>query len=145
MPIYQKLLGYLPQSLGEPYLKSTVGVDTPIAHRLMIFLREELTRSYVNYNAVNDIVCRVFNEGLPSSTLDKFTYRDGSSLLKPPQRKSIMKTNAELVEYYKSRLEKVKAAWLTGEKEGSFGWERGQEYVKHAEGELVAVMNGRSW
>ena len=57
-----------------------------------------------------------------------------------------MKTEPKsLIDYYESRLQKVRAHWLTGAKEGSWQWERAQEYVKHAESELAAVRNGRDW
>ena len=50
-----------------------------------------------------------------------------------------------LIQHYTKRLEKVKAHWLTGTKEGSLVWDRGMEYVTAAESDLEAVKNGREW
>jgi len=50
-----------------------------------------------------------------------------------------------LIKYYETQLEKVRAIWLAGTVEGTFDWERGMEYVNHAEANLDAVKNGRTW
>jgi hypothetical protein len=52
---------------------------------------------------------------------------------------------SQLINFYESRLQKVRAHWLAGKEDGSFQYERGQDYVKHAESELEAVKNGRNW
>ena len=83
LPIEQHLLGYLPQSSGEPYLKKTVGADTPIAYKWIIFLREEMNNLPIDRNAVNAVCCGIFNEALSFSTMEKIFFRDGSALSKP--------------------------------------------------------------
>lgn len=56
-----------------------------------------------------------------------------------------MTTNIELIRFYENRLMKVKEFWINGKTPDSFDWWRGMEYVEHAEQQLDAVKNGRSW
>ena len=61
------------------------------------------------------------------------------------QRLTAAAPRADLIQHYEKQLAKIKQDWLGNHPEGSLEYERGMEYVKHAEANLEAVKNGRQW